>query len=284
MAPPWTNTWDETKPADTDLANTIGSASRQLKLDTRQRLDWQHVWNQNVNDDGGHRFVLIASSYHPVNTESWKSSGFSLTGAAANSAFDVAGTWNTSGVPTAFKLNITDTASDASSLLMDLQVGGVSKFKVDKLGNVTVTGTIGSGGAIVYASTKTATTLTVTYAQATNLAASITPSTVSKRVRICASVACGIMSSVATLIDIRITRGSGGPVVKEWIGVFVGTSSSGAGCNVGVEAVDSPATTSATTYYIEARHHNATINAFVNGQIAGSSDNPTSSISLQEVV
>jgi hypothetical protein len=48
--------------------------------------------------------------------------------------FDLAGTWNTSGTPTALKLNVTDTASAAGSALMDLQVGGVSQFKVSKGG------------------------------------------------------------------------------------------------------------------------------------------------------
>jgi len=41
---------------------------------------------------------------------------------------------------TGFKSNITDTSSNAASLLMDLQVGGVSKFKIDKSGNVTIAG------------------------------------------------------------------------------------------------------------------------------------------------
>jgi hypothetical protein len=51
--------------------------------------------------------------------------------------FDLAGTWNTSGTPTAFKLNITDTASASGSLLMDLQEGASSKFSVRKDGRVT---------------------------------------------------------------------------------------------------------------------------------------------------
>ena len=47
-------------------------------------------------------------------------------------------TWNNAAVTfTGFKQNITDTASSSSSLLMDLQVGGVSKFKVNKDGGLT---------------------------------------------------------------------------------------------------------------------------------------------------
>jgi len=61
--------------------------------------------------------------------------------------YDATQTWNSAGVTfTALKTNITDTASAAASLLIDLQVGGVSKFKADKAGNITVTSCIGCGG------------------------------------------------------------------------------------------------------------------------------------------
>jgi hypothetical protein len=59
------------------------------------------------------------------------STGYSLTGANAQIMVDLAGTWNTTGVPTGIKLNITNTASGAGSKLLDLQVGGSSKFYVD---------------------------------------------------------------------------------------------------------------------------------------------------------
>lgn len=52
---------------------------------------------------------------------------------------DLATTWNTAGTPTAIRLNVTDTSSNANSLLMDLQVGVSSKFNVDKSGNITIT-------------------------------------------------------------------------------------------------------------------------------------------------
>lgn len=51
-------------------------------------------------------------------------------------------TWNASGVTfTGLKLNVTNTASSGGSLLADYQVGGISKFKVDKDG----LGTLGGG-------------------------------------------------------------------------------------------------------------------------------------------
>lgn len=47
-------------------------------------------------------------------------------------------TWNNTGVLfTAARINVTDTNSNANSLLIDAQVGGVSKFNVDKNGYIT---------------------------------------------------------------------------------------------------------------------------------------------------
>ena len=54
--------------------------------------------------------------------------------------YDMADTWNAGATTfTAIKMNVTDTASAAASLLLDLQVGGSSKFKVQKNGLVTFT-------------------------------------------------------------------------------------------------------------------------------------------------
>lgn len=51
--------------------------------------------------------------------------------------FNMTDTWNDGTTTfTAIKMNVTDTASDASSKLLDLQVGGVSQFSVDKTGVV----------------------------------------------------------------------------------------------------------------------------------------------------
>ncbi len=51
--------------------------------------------------------------------------------------YDIADTWNASGTTfTAIKMSVTDTASAAASLLMDLQVGGVSRFNVTKAGGL----------------------------------------------------------------------------------------------------------------------------------------------------
>jgi hypothetical protein len=56
----------------------------------------------------------------------------------SNPVLNLTQTWNAGAVTfTGLKFNVTDTASASASLLIDLQVGGSSKFKVDKAGNVT---------------------------------------------------------------------------------------------------------------------------------------------------
>ena len=56
-------------------------------------------------------------------------------------------TWNASGTTfTGLKYNATDTASAAASKLIDLQIGGSSKFNVDKSGNTVLTGSLAASG------------------------------------------------------------------------------------------------------------------------------------------
>lgn len=71
--------------------------------------------------------------------------GATLTASAP--VLDLTQTWNSSGVTfTGLKLNVTDTTSAAASLLLDLQVGGSTKFNVTKAGSV-VTALAGSTSA-----------------------------------------------------------------------------------------------------------------------------------------
>ena len=67
----------------------------------------------------------------PVNTSPLTVT-YSVTGANTTPMLSLTGTWNTTGIAKAILLNITDTASNASSLLMDLQIAGSSKFVVGK--------------------------------------------------------------------------------------------------------------------------------------------------------
>ena len=56
---------------------------------------------------------------------------------ASDPIIDMAQTWNNGAVTfTALKVNVTNTASASASLLMDLQVGGSSRFSVGRTGNI----------------------------------------------------------------------------------------------------------------------------------------------------
>jgi hypothetical protein len=63
---------------------------------------------------------------------------YSVTGANTTPLLNLTGTWNTTGVAQGILLNITDTASNATSKLLDLQVGGTSKASIKKDGTLTI--------------------------------------------------------------------------------------------------------------------------------------------------
>jgi hypothetical protein len=59
--------------------------------------------------------------------------------------YDLTDTWNNAGTSfNGIKLNVTDTASASGSKLIDVQIGGVSKFTVGKTGTITATGIVES--------------------------------------------------------------------------------------------------------------------------------------------
>lgn len=78
--------------------------------------------------------IGVASGTSLILTEAVGSSALTLTGANQTSSFpviDATQTWKNAGTTFAgIKLNITNTASNAASLLMDLQVGGTSLFNI----------------------------------------------------------------------------------------------------------------------------------------------------------
>jgi hypothetical protein len=66
---------------------------------------------------------------------------------SSSPAFTLAQTWNSAGVVfTALRANVTDTASNSASLLIDLQLGGSSRFSVDKTGSIVSNYGINIGG------------------------------------------------------------------------------------------------------------------------------------------
>lgn len=69
----------------------------------------------------------------------------SLTGSTATTSLDITQTWNTTGTPTAVKVAVTDTASNAASLLADFQVGSVTQASIRKNGQIYARNNNGSG-------------------------------------------------------------------------------------------------------------------------------------------
>jgi hypothetical protein len=59
--------------------------------------------------------------------------GDTLTGSSSTSVIDISQVWNTTATPTGLKMNITNTASNVNSRIVDFQVGGVSAFRIDPL-------------------------------------------------------------------------------------------------------------------------------------------------------
>lgn len=101
-------------------------------------------YNESVNTLG------IGTTASTTNKITFADTVLAGSGALTGSLVNMTQTWNTSGSPTAIKLNVTNTASGATARLIDLQVGGFSQFYVDKAGNtfgtsLDVTGTGGAG-------------------------------------------------------------------------------------------------------------------------------------------
>tara|TARA_R100001510_G_C7656576_1_gene216739 strand:- start:4698 stop:6428 length:1731 start_codon:yes stop_codon:yes gene_type:complete len=77
--------------------------------------------------------------------------------------------WNESGTEfTSLLVNVTDTSSSSTSELLDMQVGGVSKFAVDKAGDTVATGGFTVGGELQIETTTPYITLKNSTAENTN--------------------------------------------------------------------------------------------------------------------
>lgn len=86
---------------------------------------------------------LLTIAQATANTSNLILSGQSLTGANAQSLLSMAGTWNTTGNPSALKIAITNTASGATSKFLELLAGAggaTSVLTIDKAGAIVSTG------------------------------------------------------------------------------------------------------------------------------------------------
>jgi len=98
-------------------------------------LSQNKIFSTGIGNTAQARQLDLCVATNPVLSLKEDRSVFITTGAvtASTPVLSLDQTWNNASVTfTAMKLDVTDTASAAGSLLMDLQVGGASKFKVDK--------------------------------------------------------------------------------------------------------------------------------------------------------
>jgi len=133
-------------------------------------------------------------------------SGGTIT--ASTPGIDTTQTWNSGGVTfTAVKVNITDTASAAASLLVDYQVASSSKFNVSKAGAATLASSITTTQAVVTTGTITASTPALSGTQTWN-SAGVTFKGISLTVTDTASAAASL------LIDLLVGASSKFSVTK----------------------------------------------------------------------
>lgn len=90
---------------------------------------------------GGNTFTATQAITAAANTSALTAS-YSVTGANTTPIISLTGTWNTTGIANGILVNITDTASNGASRLLDLQRNGTSVFSVRKDGNVTASLTV----------------------------------------------------------------------------------------------------------------------------------------------
>ena len=96
--------------------------------------------------NAGNTFSATQTITPAANTNALAVTGYSLTGANAQSLLDLSGTLNTSGNPAAIKLNLTNTASGTASRFADFQLGGTSKINLS-IGGTTATALLNVAGA-----------------------------------------------------------------------------------------------------------------------------------------
>jgi hypothetical protein len=140
-------TW--TSAAPTTGANPAGSGSElqfRSNATTFGAVTGSSVSGANLTLGG-----LLTVTPAAANTGFFSGTGYSLTGSDTTAMLNLAGTWNTTGIANGIRLDVTDTASNANSLLMHLTVGGANRFRLFKDGGLFCAGTV--NGTNINAST-----------------------------------------------------------------------------------------------------------------------------------
>ncbi len=88
--------------------------------------------------------TLLGSTVSPLTVQN------SLSGSQTLPAAIINPTWNTTGNADALQVNVINTASGASSKLLNLKVSGIAQYNVDPSGNSAQLGTVNSVGGFIY--------------------------------------------------------------------------------------------------------------------------------------
>ncbi len=134
-------TWTSAAPATTNPAGSGSELQFRSTGTAFGALTSSSVSGANLTLGG-----LLTVTPVAANTGYFSGTGYSLTGSDTTAMINLTGTWNTTGIANGIKLDVTDTASNANSLLMNLTVGGANRFRLFKDGGLfcaaTVNGTI----------------------------------------------------------------------------------------------------------------------------------------------
>ena len=105
--------------------------------------------NTTTTGTGTQTFTTNTTTQNPASTVvAFGPSG--LVGSQTTPAVQINQVWNTSGnIDAALRVNVTNITSGASAKIFDVQIGGVTQFNVDKLGNANVAGNVRASGAII---------------------------------------------------------------------------------------------------------------------------------------
>lgn len=130
------------------------------------------------------------------------------------------------------------------------------------------------------------TVLTSTGYTAIGLSGSITPTSASNRIRIQVGPNIALQytaSGPAPSANVQVLRGATGPTVQTFLSVIGNTNATVISMQPYLDCIDSPATTGATTYVVQAMYSgNATTHAVNYTGFAGG--NPSSYLTLSEIV
>lgn len=108
----------------------------------------------NVLKAGDTMTGLLTIAQATANTSNLALTGYSLTGANAQSMISGAGTWNTTGNPVALSISIVNTASGATAKFLEFlggAAGATSLFSVNKTGQVLLDGGLVSAPSLSFA-------------------------------------------------------------------------------------------------------------------------------------